>query len=194
MSSQLTNYEKLAELETTAFATVYRGYDHAGERDVRIIEFHEVLAADPDRWSQIWSEAVSMVALSHQNSVSVFAPLKEQRWIVTEWLSSDLGALLSRRKMTADEVRNVLRQILRVLAALHERGKLHGDVRPGNLLFNDGDFVKLNYSPGLELGGQALIREQGLKYYAPELFDPTAFGVVGSGVDLYRSEERRVGK
>ena len=161
--SDLMNYEKLAELEKNAYSRVYRGYDHAGDRSVRIIEFHASLASDPARWDQIWAEVVSAAGTNQQNTVSVYAVLREPRWVVTEWLDANLGELLPRRRMSPDEVRNVLRQGLRALQRWHERGKLHGDVRPATLLFHDGDFIKLNYSPGLELGGQVLLPERGLK-------------------------------
>ena len=58
---------------------------------------------------------------------------KGSSWLALEWLGGrDLGKLRRERRLTRAEVFDVMRQATSALAALHEAGIVHRDVKPGN--------------------------------------------------------------
>src|SRR5262249_54830742 len=96
--------------------------------------------------------------------------------------------------LSPERVRQVLVEVLGALAFLHERGLIHGAVKPRNLFFTeqgrvllaDGLGIRLN-AEGRAQDGQALFvgldAEEG-KYLAPECLDGKA-DRVGPQSDLY---------
>ena len=61
-------------------------------------------------------------------------------WLVRDWQDgTTYDLLLRQRRCGADEVLLLLRQVLPVLALLHERGLVHGDLNPHHLLRRSSD-------------------------------------------------------
>jgi TonB family protein len=75
-------------------------------------------------------------------------------YIVTELADEDLGQLLPRRALTPDETRGVLAAVLPALDFLHERGFVHGGLKPSNI-HAIGDNVKLSADRILPAGESA---------------------------------------
>jgi len=65
-------------------------------------------------------------------------------FLVMDWLhGEDLAARLTRGTLSLDEATRVLRHAAEALAAAHEAGVVHRDVKPGNLFLVDGDIDRL---------------------------------------------------
>jgi serine/threonine-protein kinase len=177
-------YEVLDEIGRGARATVWRARDLALKRYVAIKELHDKFKADPHRMEQFWEEAAFLANLRHENIVQLHALDKERGWIVMELMQGSLEDKRKEGALPADVVRSVLRQALAGLAALHESGKFHGDIRPSNLLIDARGRVKLSDSAGMALGGEIRRPSGSAKYLAPEMLNPE-FGPVGKQADLY---------
>ncbi len=178
------NYEILTEIGHGEAATVYRARDLHLKRFVAIKQLHEKFRRDPRQMEHFWEEAQFLANAEHDNVVQVFGVDKDRGWIIMELMRGSLDVKLSEGKLDYDLVRSVLRQTLEALKYLHANAKLHGAVKPANLLINDQGRVKLSDSAGLVAGGEIRKPTGSYKYLAPEFLNP-AFGKVTPAADLY---------
>ncbi len=104
---------------------------------------HPEFSRQPDVVTRFQREAEAASALSHPNVVSVYdvntAP-DGRPYLVAELLEGEqLGDLLTRRgKLPVAEAVRIVRQIPRALAAAHDHGIVHRDVKPENVFLVDG--------------------------------------------------------
>ncbi|QGJ70676.1 Hypothetical protein PBC10988_23740 [Planctomycetales bacterium 10988] len=185
--SGLSRYETFNVIGQNDYATVYKGYDTSTKREVAVMELLERFHSNPQQWETIWKTVLDRVDLKHDYMVIVHDVDKERRWIILEMMRGNLATKVAKGPLSPAVVRFVLRRCLEALAFLHQHERRHGDVKPGNMLYDREGYVKLSFSPGLIMGDQVPRPEnvQGQKYLAPELLK-TDFGEIGAGVDLYR--------
>lgn len=93
-------------------------------------------------------EARSSAALQHPNVVSVFDAVDEGEtiWLVMEYVPSRTLSQLAREEGPLDPRRAAAigAQVADGLALAHERGTVHRDVKPGNVLVAEGDHAKIS--------------------------------------------------
>jgi serine/threonine-protein kinase len=177
-------YEILDEIGHGEAAVVYRAYDSQLKRHVAIKELRQTLRADPRQLDHFREEAQFLANLEHDNVVKVYGIVKERGWIIMELMRGSLDTKLAEGPLPHDLVRSVLRQTLEGLKFLHQRGKIHGAIKPANLLINDEGRIRLSDSAGITAGGEVRQPTGSYKYLAPELGNPE-FGPVTPAVDLY---------
>ena len=110
--------------------------------------------------------------------------IQERGWIIMELMKGTLASKIEEGPSDPDLVRSVLKQTLDALAFLHEKKKVHGTVRPTNLLINDLGRVKLSEFEHTAVGGELRVPTGSKKYLAPELIR-AEFGEFGPATDLY---------
>jgi serine/threonine-protein kinase len=179
-----TQYEAFEQLGRNHYSVVFNGRDMTIGRDVAIMELHQKFRNDASRWPAIWSQVRGLINAKLENVVPVFGAVESSGWIVMEKMRGNLKHEIAKRPLPPVVVRSVLRQALEALQSYHRHGVLHGDVKPANLLFNNEGYVKLSFSPGLQLGGQIPQREHDFKYLAPELLNQQ-LGGIEPALDLY---------
>ncbi|MQY17284.1 serine/threonine-protein kinase [Nocardia macrotermitis] len=85
--------------------------------------------------------------LHHQNAVTVFDVAEEdgQPWLVMEFVDAPSLATLMREKGNLDpeEVARIGARVAAALAAAHDAGIVHRDVKPANILVADNGAVKI---------------------------------------------------
>jgi serine/threonine-protein kinase len=177
-------YEVLEQIGRGNAATVYRAHDLALRRYVAIKELDEKLHGDPRQMEHFWEEAQFLANLKHDNIVQIHGLDKERGWIIMELMKGSLDAKVAEGPLPPDLVRSVLRQVLSALDTLHGLKKLHGGVKPANLLIDEHGRVKLSDSAGIALTEELRRPTGSAKYLAPELLNPE-FGEVSTQVDLY---------
>ncbi len=64
-------------------------------------------------------------------------------YLVMEWAEENLAQVLPERALTPDEARAMLETALDVLAYLHGKGFVLGNIRPSNIM-ETGDQLKLS--------------------------------------------------
>jgi serine/threonine-protein kinase len=121
-------------LSTTSMAEVWLAVDHVLDRQVIV----KLLApgADRDRFER---EARAVAALSHPNVVELFDFGEEPRWYMAfEYLpGGSLDEQLTQGVAFSDgEVARFMGEVAAGLAHAHERGVVHRDLKPGNILFD----------------------------------------------------------
>jgi len=125
---------------------VYRAHDPRLDREVAVKLLPEEFQTDPDRLRRFDQEARAAAALNHPNILSVYdiGTAEGVPYFVCELLSGEtLRARLDRGALSVHQVAGYGAQIARGLAAAHERGILHRDVKPENLFITTDGQVKI---------------------------------------------------
>jgi serine/threonine protein kinase/formylglycine-generating enzyme required for sulfatase activity len=177
-------YELFEELGRGANTVVFRSYDLSLGREVAIKELDENSRRDPRQREQFLREAQFLAQFEHDNVLRVYSVDPERGWIVMELMKGTLASIIAAGPSDPDLVRSVLKQTLDALAFLHEKNKVHGTVRPTNLLINESGRVKLSEFEQTAAGGELRAPKGSKKYLAPELIKPE-FGDFGPALDLY---------
>ncbi len=128
-------------------ATVYLGTDTRLERTVALKIMHAELASDEDFVRRFVGEARSVAQLSHPNVVTVYDQGADGQilYLAMEYVPGrTLRDLLnSRGRLSPQEALDIMAGVLGGLAAAHDAGIAHRDVKPENVLLNDSGAVKV---------------------------------------------------
>ncbi len=141
--TQLGPYRIVALIGSGGMGEVYRALDPRLGRDVAI----KVLRGALDRQAldRFEREARAVASLAHPNTLAVFDVGEEHGvpYLVTELLPGQTLRARLRAPLTADEILSIVRQIADGLAAAHDRGIIHRDVKPENVFVLPNGTVKL---------------------------------------------------
>lgn len=157
--------------------TVYRGHDVVADRSVAIKRYdggHPLVHRHRFwRWARI----------AHPNLVRLLDVGNDPdgRTLVVMELApgEDLARAAGRRRLSAAEVRDAVRDVARGLAHLHAAGLIHGDVKPGNCVWTDAGVRLLDGGEG-DLGTLRHLRPQRAHGLPPAPADDLhALGVLG---------------
>ena len=179
-------YRIEAPLGAGGMATVWRALDLRLDREVAIKVLSPNLSADPALAERFDREARALAAISHQAIVAVFdvdpgAPAQgRDPFFVMELCTG--GSLAERiaagpdGRMSPDDLIPIMVRVADGLAALHERGFVHRDIKPHNILLTPGgaklaDFGLARRDDGREIGDLTVTGTTvgTLAYLAPEL-------------------------
>lgn len=124
-------------------AIVYRALDHRLNRDVAVKIMRDEMAADEEFRHRFCTESHAVAMLSHPNIVAVYDVSHNDNveYIVMELVDGiTLKQYMERKGMIAwKEVVHFTKQISKALAHAHERGIIHRDIKPQNImLLRDG--------------------------------------------------------
>ena len=144
--TQIGGYSISRELGRGGMGAVYLARDTKLDRDVAIKGLPESLAADPDRLSRFQREAKVLASLNHPNIGGIHG-LEEvggRRYLVLEYIEGEtLSDRLKRGPVPIDEALPIARQIAEALEAAHEKGVIHRDLKPGNVMVNAEGHAKV---------------------------------------------------
>ena len=123
---------------------VYRAHDTELGRDVAV----KVVLDDtnPELAKRMRREARAASAFAHPNVASIFDVSEHQSrpFIVMELvLGSSLRSLLAEGELDQQQKLDILTQVARALAAAHDRGLVHRDVKPDNIMVRADGVAKL---------------------------------------------------
>ncbi|MDQ2981768.1 MAG: protein kinase [Actinomycetota bacterium] len=140
-------YELEELVGTGGMSSVYRAHDRLLERHVAIKVLHEQFTGDGDYVERFRREARAVAQLSHPNIVTVIdrGEQDDRQFIVFEYVDGEnLKALLEREgPLPEREAIGFALQIARALGFAHGQGLVHRDVKPQNVLLNDGGQAKV---------------------------------------------------
>ncbi len=149
---QLGKYQIRRELGRGAMGVVYEGYDPLIERSVaiKVLRTDEANAAHATEFAlRFRREAQAAGRLSHPNIVSVYefgeAAGGQGAFIAMELVQGrelkslfDLG-----RRFSLPDIGRIMGELLAALQHAHERGVVHRDVKPGNIILQGNGSVKV---------------------------------------------------
>jgi serine/threonine-protein kinase len=126
---------------------VYRAHDRLLERKVALKILHQRYGEDAEYLERFRREARAVARLSHPNIVTVIdrGVDDDRQFIVFEYIEGeDLKQRVDRAgPLPVGQVIELGVQIARALAFAHERGIVHRDVKPQNVLLNGEGAVKV---------------------------------------------------
>jgi serine/threonine protein kinase len=144
--TKLDGYEILGPLGAGGMGEVYRARDSVLRREVAIKVLPSYVWKVPDRLHRFEQEAQALAALNHPNILAVhqFSASSEEPYLVSELLEgSTLGQLLARGPLPVRKAIDYGIQIARGLAAAHEKGVVHRDLKPDNLFVTKDGRIKI---------------------------------------------------
>lgn len=153
------NYEIQGVLGEGGQGMVYRGVDNKLKRPVAIKLMRREYSADPLFVKRFESEAKVTASLNHPNIVKVFSFGSDRGLLYLAMEMVDHGSLealmAQLKKVPEERVLEVGIQIARGLQAGLEKGLIHRDIKPGNILFADEHTAKI-----VDFGLAVLVEKQ----------------------------------
>jgi len=194
-----TSYKIKSKIGEGGMAAVYLAHDVALNRDVAI----KILRIDPRRKLsaearneivlRFQQEAQAAASLNHPNIVSIYhvGKRRNQHYIVMEYLRGKSFDQLLKSK-TAFPLPLLLKQMVQICIALdfaHQRGVIHRDIKPDNIVLLEDGTVKVTDFGIARIEGSELVKTKdeafmGTIYYcSPEQFKE--FSRVDNRTDIF---------
>jgi len=134
------HYELDQEIGRGGMGVVYRAKDRRLKRTVAIKVLPPELAFRSEIKTRFLREAETAAQLNHPNIVDIYA-VDEAEGIVFFVMAYITGDNLAKRVhdhgvLSVDETRRTLRDVADALAYAHERGVIHRDIKPDNILID----------------------------------------------------------
>jgi serine/threonine protein kinase/beta-lactam-binding protein with PASTA domain len=176
-------YQITQRLARGGMATVYRAVDMRLTRTVAVKVMHVGLGDEAEFARKFDREARAAAKLSHPNVVSVFDQGQDvegsnsRPYIVMEYVEGQTLRDVLNREAPLPPARalEVMEPVLAALAAAHDAGLVHRDVKPENVLISDRGRIKVaDFGLAKAVSSQSSTATQGLligtvSYLPPEL-------------------------
>ena len=173
-------YQLLQVIGKGGMGVVYLAKDPILQRLVAIKVLAPHLASDETVIARFINEARIAASLQHPNIVTVYEAGQDGDFVfmAMEYVEGqDLAALLRQRgRLHPDEAIAILRGVALALDYAHQRGIIHRDVKPSNVLVSEDGVVKLmDFGIARVVGGERHTKTGVLvgtpEYMAPELWE-----------------------
>ena len=181
------NYELDREIGRGGMGIVYKAKDRRLKRQVAVKLLPPELAFRSEIRSRFLKEAETAAQLSHPNIVPIYS-VDERDGLVFFVMAfvdgENLGVRLHREnRLDPDETRRILKEVAEALAYAHERGVVHRDIKPDNILLCSDD------------DGRVMVTDFGIARAVTEGADSrlTATGMA-IGTPAYMSPEQSMGE
>jgi predicted Ser/Thr protein kinase len=149
LRAMLPQYEIQGFLGRGGMGAVYQGRQVALDRTVAIkILSDDLGTTDPSFVERFKNEARAMARLSHPGIVTIYDFGETPQgllFIVMEFVAgTDVQKMISASKrLPPDRAMNITAQVCDALHYAHERGIIHRDIKPGNIMVGHDGFVKV---------------------------------------------------
>ena len=144
--TKIDQFEIVSLLGSGGMGEVYRARDTQLGREVAIKILPPAFAEDPERLRRFEQEARSAAALNHPNIMGVhqFGHYREQPYLVTELVEGHtLREGMLSGALSLDLALRYAMDMVRGLAAAHEKGIIHRDLKPENLMVTADGRIKI---------------------------------------------------
>ncbi|SFB84111.1 serine/threonine-protein kinase [Streptomyces aidingensis] len=172
-------YRLIARLGHGGMGTVWRAYDEVVEREVAVKEPRlpeQVAERERENLTQrMRRKARAAARIDHPSVVTVHDVVLEQGrpWLVMELVRGEsLAEVLDSGTLEGREAARIGLAVLDALAAAHEAGVLHRDVKPANVLLGRNDRVVLTDFGIARVEGEQGLTETGSFVGSPEYIAP----------------------
>ncbi len=184
-------YRITARLGAGGFGSVWKAEEPALKREVAIKVLHESMAVDESIVERFRREGEAIARLEHPNIVRVYGYGFEEglHYLVTNLLHGTVRERLAAGPLPLADILRIATDVASALALAHERGIVHRDIKPGNIMFDSqGNAVLTDF--GLVCGGgfaQLTVSNAFMgspPYMSPEQVSPS-LGEIDPRSDLY---------
>ena len=142
----LGRYRLVEQIGAGGMGVVYRAHDERLDRDVAIKLLNPGSIRSAIARHRVRNEALALSRLSHPNIETIFEfdTQDDCDFLVVELIpGAGLDELLSRGPLPQTLAVSLTVQLLRGLAAAHEKGIIHRDLKPSNLRLTQDSFLKI---------------------------------------------------
>lgn len=169
---RIPGFRILRLLGAGASGTVFHAIQDGTDREVALKLFEPADHPEATQPEDVERERRVAASLRHRNLARIHAigDYGERRWLACEYLPGGTLAARIARRMPLPQVLDTLRDIARGLGHAHARGVVHGDVKPGNVLFRSGnEAVLVDYGvAAFAHDGRATLQGGTPDYMSPE--------------------------
>ena len=180
-------FEKLAACG--GMGAVYKAYQESLDRRVAVKILPPEFGAEKEFTDRFKIEARAMAKLNHTNIVGVYdfgITAGGHLYLVMEWIEGkSLHDLIHKGSLSLRKATNLAMQLCEALTFAHEHQIIHRDIKPGNIMVNDSDHVKVaDFGLARPVSDEA---EQENPFGTPDYAAPEIRGgsVVDHRVDIY---------
>ena len=146
IEERLSHYRIVRKLGSGGMGEVYLAEDSRLERSVAIKVLPPELADHAGRRSRFEAEAKAASAVNHPNITHIYDVGEADgiHFIAMEFVEGrDLGSRRESAPLEVSEIVEVGAQTADALAEAHDRGIVHRDIKPGNIMVNPRGHVKV---------------------------------------------------
>jgi hypothetical protein len=136
-------YVLLERIGAGGHGEIWRVYDERDGRELALKILHPSIAGSPEAWSVLQHEFLMVKRLAHPGILRTEAPLRDGDLAALPMEYASAGDLRRLRGQSYLRIVPVLVCIAEVLEHAHERGVVHRDLKPGNVLFDVQGGVRL---------------------------------------------------
>jgi serine/threonine protein kinase len=182
-------YKLIERIGAGGMGEVWKAEDTRLGRVVAVKILPQAVAADTEAIARMRREARTAAQLYHANIATIhsFEEADGQMFIVMEYVAGEpLSALIRRGAMSEADVCRIGRGVADALAEAHEKGIVHRDIKPDNIIVNGNRVKVLDFGIAKRVGAETTTSDA-----------PTGF-VTQQGMILgtihYMSPEQALGK
>jgi formylglycine-generating enzyme required for sulfatase activity/tRNA A-37 threonylcarbamoyl transferase component Bud32 len=195
---KLGKYEIHGELGRGGFATVYKARDPNLNRTVALKVLHSYWSNDLSFAARFQREAQAAAGLHHPHIVPVYEAdeVEGQLYIAMAYLPGHTlrDLLAAEGPLSLERALPILSQVAEALDYAHERGVIHRDVKPANIMVQErgqkAHATLLDFGLVKAMEQSTVLTSQGTllgspEYMAPEQADPERAAEIGPAADRY---------
>jgi serine/threonine-protein kinase len=184
VNTQLGRYTILERIASGGMATVFRARDINLDRDVAIKLLHNHIATEPGFKERFVQEARTLASINHPHIVQIYDFDVEERngepltYMVMQYVpNTTLDSLLKEHQKRSellpyDQVRTIIADVCSALSYAHERGLVHRDIKPGNVLIDHNQRAVLTDFGIARLARTSAITQEGTIVGTPAYMSP----------------------
>src|SRR5262245_24729537 len=144
--TRLGTYEILGSLGAGGMGEVYRARDQRLGREVAVKVLPEAVASSPDWLARFEREARTVAGLNHPNIITLFSVEDEAgiRFLTMELIEGQtLKDLITPGGLPLARILELAIPMADALAVAHDRGVVHRDLKPGNVMVTRENRIKI---------------------------------------------------
>lgn len=213
MKKKFKNYRIIEEFASSVWTMVYKAVQEPLDRIVSLKVLNTKMMGGEELRRRFEREAKICANLVHPNIVRLFdyGQWRGEYFIVQEWIDGvSLKAFIKQNVIKPEVALFIMKEVASGLAYAHEKGVVHRDIKPGNVLIGRDGSVKITdfglacslYMPEITLDGTLLgtpaysAPEQLMGAKVDERADIFSLGVVSyemmAGVNPFEAESYSV--
>jgi serine/threonine protein kinase len=146
-SQRIPGYRILKKLGAGAMATVFLARQQSLDRDVAIKVLPKKFSENPQFIERFYKEGRAAAQLNHPNIVQAYDVGKtgEHHYFVMEFVDgvTVYDRIVEEKRMKEVDAIDVVMQVSEALHHAHDRGFIHRDIKPKNIMISERGAVKL---------------------------------------------------
>ncbi len=147
IGDKINQYQIIELLGEGGMGTVYRAKDTILDREVAIKMIHKHHQHQEVLLARFKNEALLSARINHPNVTTLlqFSEVGSTGYLIMEYVKGqNLEKILELHgTLSATSVLQILMQLLEGLEHAHQKGIIHRDIKPGNIMLSDDGYIKL---------------------------------------------------